>query len=37
VYAGLSNGEVWYSTDHGDTWDKLSFCLQGIHRTLLLL
>jgi len=37
VYAGLSNGEVWHSTDHGDSWHKLPFCLKGIHRTLILL
>jgi hypothetical protein len=37
VYAGLSNGEVWHSADHGDTWYKLPFCLKGIHRTLLML
>jgi photosystem II stability/assembly factor-like uncharacterized protein len=37
VYAGLSNGEVWHSTDHGDSWHKLPFCLKGIHRALLLL
>ena len=37
LYAGLSNGEVWHSTDHGDTWRTLPFYLKGIHRTLLLL
>jgi photosystem II stability/assembly factor-like uncharacterized protein len=37
VYAGLSNGEVWHSTNHGDSWHKLPFCLKGIHRTLLML
>jgi photosystem II stability/assembly factor-like uncharacterized protein len=37
VYAGLSNGEVWLATDHGDTWHQLPFRLGGIHRTLLLL
>jgi len=37
VYVGLSNGEVRHSTNHGDTWYKLPFCLKGIHRTLLLL
>jgi hypothetical protein len=37
VYAGLSNGEVWHSADHGDSWHKLPFCLKGIHRTLILL
>ncbi len=37
VYAGLSNGEVWHSTDHGDSWHKLPFCLGKIHCMLLLL
>ena len=37
VYAGLSNGDVWHSTNHGDTWQRLPFNLKGIHRTLLLL
>ena len=37
VYAGLSNGGVWHSTDYGDTWGKLPFNLKGIHRTLIML
>ncbi len=37
VYAGLSNGEVWHATDHGDTWQQLPLNLGSIHRTLLLL
>ena len=37
VCAGLSNGDVWYSTDHGDTWQQLPFSLGGIHRTLIML
>jgi photosystem II stability/assembly factor-like uncharacterized protein len=37
VYAGLSNGEVWHSTDHGDSWHQLPFCLGKIHCMLLLL
>ena len=37
VYAGFSNGEVWHSTDHGDSWHKLPFCLKRIHRALLML
>jgi hypothetical protein len=37
IYAGLSNGEVWHSPNHGDTWQQLSLNLGGIHRTLLLL
>jgi photosystem II stability/assembly factor-like uncharacterized protein len=37
VYAGLSNGQVWHSTDHGDTWGQLPLNLGSIQRTLLLL
>jgi len=37
LYAGLSNGDVWHTTDHGDTWKQLPFNLKGIHRTLILL
>ncbi len=37
VYAGLSNGDVWQSTDHGDSWTKLPFNLTGIHRSMILL
>jgi photosystem II stability/assembly factor-like uncharacterized protein len=37
VYAGLSNGEVWHSTDHGDTWCQLPVHFDKIHRTMLLL
>jgi hypothetical protein len=37
VYAGLSNGDVWHSTDHGDTWRQLNVSLGRIQRTLLLL
>lgn len=35
VYAGLSNGEVWQSTDHGDNWQPLPFNLGSIHRVLI--
>jgi photosystem II stability/assembly factor-like uncharacterized protein len=37
VYAGLSSGDVWHSTDHGDTWQQLPFNLGGIQRTLVML
>ena len=37
LYAGLSNGDIWHSTDHGDTWDKLSLNLKGIHQSLVAL
>ncbi len=34
IYAGLSNGDVWHSTDHGDTWRQLPFNLRAIHTLL---
>jgi photosystem II stability/assembly factor-like uncharacterized protein len=37
LYAGLTNGEVWHSTNHGDNWDKLPFQLNGIWFSLLVL
>lgn len=37
VYAGLSNGAVWHSTDHGERWTRLPFNLTSIQRTLLIL
>jgi photosystem II stability/assembly factor-like uncharacterized protein len=37
VVAGLSNGDVWQSTDHGDTWEELGFTLGGIHRSMIML
>ena len=37
LYAGLSNGEVWQSTNHGDTWQQLPFNLGGIHRSLIMV
>ena len=37
LYAGLSNGDVWHSTNYGDLWQHLPFNLKGIHRTLIML
>ena len=37
VSAGLSNGEVWHSTDHGETWRQLNVSLGRLQRTLLLV
>jgi hypothetical protein len=37
LYAGLSNGDVWHTSDHGDSWQQLPFNLKGIHRTLIML
>lgn len=37
VYAGQSNGNVWHTTNHGDSWRQLPFNLMGIRRTLVML
>lgn len=37
VYAGLRNGEVWHSVDHGESWQRLPFSLKAINRALILL
>jgi hypothetical protein len=37
LYAGLSNGDVWFSADRGDSWIALPLNLGGIHRALLML
>jgi hypothetical protein len=36
VYAGLSNGDVWFSEDYGNHWGKLPLNLGGIHTAMLL-
>ncbi len=37
IYAGLSNGDVWHSANHGDAWEKLPLNLRSINRTLIML
>ena len=36
VYAGLGNGDVWFSEDEGDSWEKLPFNLGGIYTSLVM-
>ncbi len=36
VYLGLSNGEVWHSSDHGDTWRSLPFRFSAVRRALAI-
>ncbi len=36
VYAGLRNGEVWHSTDYGDTWRRLAFQFPAVFGMALL-
>jgi photosystem II stability/assembly factor-like uncharacterized protein len=37
LYAGLANGRVWHSTNHGDHWVQLPFELGAVRMTLLRL
>ncbi len=37
LYAGLSSGDVWQSTDHGDHWQQLPFNLGGIQRMMIIV
>ncbi len=37
VYAGLSNGEVHFSPDYGDNWEKLPLDLKGIWHQMVML
>jgi photosystem II stability/assembly factor-like uncharacterized protein len=36
LYAGLSNGQVWRSDDHGDAWQRLPFEFQRLHALVLV-
>lgn len=36
IYAGLANGEVWWSEDHGDSWSRLPVDLGGVRRAFLV-
>jgi hypothetical protein len=37
LYAGLGNGNVWFSENYGDHWEKLPLNLGGIHTSLIML
>jgi photosystem II stability/assembly factor-like uncharacterized protein len=37
VYAGLSSGDIWHSTDYGDHWQQLPLNLSSIYYNLLML
>lgn len=37
IYAGLSNGDVWFSENHGDVWKKLPFNMSGIQREMIMI
>lgn len=37
VYAGLHNGDIWFSSDHGDSWQQLPVNVKRIERVLIAL
>lgn len=37
LYAGLRNGDVWHTTDYGDSWTKLPINFEGIWFSLLVI
>lgn len=37
LYAGLSDGVIWHSSDYGESWQQLPLRLPSIHRTLVML
>jgi len=37
LYAGLSNGDVWFSADYGDNWQQLPFSLPAIVRSMIMM
>ena len=37
LYAGLYNGEIWHTTDYGDSWTKMPFSFEGIWFSLLVI
>lgn len=37
LYAGLHNGDVWLTTDYGDSWTKMPFSFKGIWFSLLVI
>jgi hypothetical protein len=37
LYAGLGNGDIWFSDDYGDHWGQLPLNLGGIHTSLIMM
>jgi photosystem II stability/assembly factor-like uncharacterized protein len=37
LYAGLSSGDVWHSTDYGESWARLPFSLGSIARSMIMI
>ena len=37
LYAGLANGDIWFSQDFGDHWQKMPFTVERVHNSLLVI
>lgn len=37
IYAGLSNGDMWCSLNHGDEWEQMPLNLKGVFRQIIML
>lgn len=37
LYAGLSNGDIWYTENYGDRWTQLPVSLGSISRSMIML
>jgi hypothetical protein len=37
LYAGLTNGDIWFSSNYGDAWEQLPVSLTGIWHQLVML
>ena len=37
LYAGLTNGQVWFSEDYGDHWQQLPVKFSRVYRSMLVL
>jgi len=37
LFAGFGNGDVWHTSDYGDSWIKLPFNLGGVHQAMIVI
>ena len=37
LYAGLSNGDIWFTANYGDSWLQIPVNLEGIHYSLVVM
>jgi photosystem II stability/assembly factor-like uncharacterized protein len=37
LYAGLSSGDIWHTSDYGDSWQKLPVNVNSVQRSLVML